>query len=119
MEARMQAAPLRFLGAAFWPVTIWTSVARFRDHPADDYVERTFPIVATAIAFWLCVAALLWFNFNAGAGVISSDEGDVAVRLSRRSSTQALDLLWLFMPVIYIVGFWLFTAREERFPSKH
>ena len=55
----MAAAPVRFINAAAWPLTIWTSLSHFDDHPADDYVERTSPIVATAVAFWLCFVALI------------------------------------------------------------
>lgn len=111
----MQAAPLRFLNAAAWPLTIWSSLSHFRDHPADDYVERTFPIVATAVAFWVCIAGLIYLNLSVDAGLVAGEEGAVAVRVTRRGDMQMADLLWLFTPVIYVVGFWLFTAREERF----
>lgn len=114
----MAAAPLRFLSAAAWPLTIWSSLTQFGSHPADDYVERTFPIVATAVAFWACVAALLYFALTSAGGagifVAGGDDGETA-RLVRRGGMQFLDVLWFFTPVLYVIGFWLFTAREERF----
>jgi hypothetical protein len=48
----MAAATLRFLSAAAWPLTIWISVTHFEEQTADDFVERTSPIVATAVAIW-------------------------------------------------------------------
>lgn len=33
----MAAAPVRFINAAAWPLTIWTSLTHLDDHPADDY----------------------------------------------------------------------------------
>lgn len=115
----MAAAPLRFLNAAAWPLTIWASLTNFRDHPADDYVERTFPIAATAVAFWACVAGLLYFSVSTvgAAGIFVSGEGGETAHLVRRSGVQLLDMLWIFTPVLYVIGFWLFTAREERFRS--
>lgn len=111
----MQAAPLRFLNAAAWPLTVWTSLSRFKDHPADDFVERTFPIAATAIGFWVCLAVLIYFNLNGagGGGVITDEAGDV-IRYARRSGAFSDVLAW-FTPALYVVGLWLFTAREERF----
>lgn len=111
----MKAAPLRFLKAVFWPLTIWTSLTHFEEHAADDYVERTFPIAATAVAFWLSLAVLVWLTLNAStAGVVSSEAGDVAIRISSRNDALG-GVLQVFTPVIYIAGLWLFTAREERF----
>jgi len=113
----MQAAPVRFFNAAMWPLSIWTSLTHLDDHPADDYVERTSPIVATAIAFWLGVAALVVFatpSVLAVTGLI--DGGDEAVALVRRAPGAFVDVLWFFVPAIYVVGFWLFTSRDEAFP---
>jgi hypothetical protein len=107
---------MRFLSAAAWPLTIWTSLTHFGDHAADDYVERTFPIVATAIAFWIGVAGLIYFSTSGASGVaIGMEEGEAAVRLSRRGAGVFSSILTVFTPVLYIVGFWLFNAREERF----
>lgn len=110
----MQAAPMRFVGAALWPLSIWTSLTHLEEHPADDYVERTSPIVATAIGFWICVAAIIAVVVLNGAGsTIMGDGGPIHV--ARRPSA-ALGALWVILPVLYVIGFWLFTAREERYP---
>lgn len=93
----MQIAPIRFANAVLWPVAIWFSLNHLDEHPADDYVERTSPIAAFAIGFWVIVAALagLWF-----------------VNGSRRM----FEVLMFFLPVVYVIGFWMFTARDEKFP---
>jgi len=112
----MPSNPMRFLSAAAWPLTIWTSLTHFGDHPADDYVERTFPIIATAIAFWLCVAGLIYFSVSGAGGVaIGMEEGEAAIRLSRRGVSVFTSVLMVFAPVLYATGFWLFNARQERF----
>lgn len=114
----MQAAPLRLINALFWPLAVWGSLGQFGKHDADDYVERTFPIVATAIAFWVCVA-LLVFTMVQGGGVVFGD-GDggesMAARLTPGWVDSVSGVLWFFLPALYLIGFWLFTAREERFP---
>ena len=113
----MAAAPLRFLNAAAWPLTIWTSLSRLDDHPADDYVERTSPIVATAIAFWLCFVALLVLANPAVTSIGGSMEGgEDVVTFIRRAPGAIVAVLWFMTPVLYVVGFWLFTSREEAFP---
>jgi hypothetical protein len=113
----MQAAPVRFFNAAVWPLSIWTSLRHLEDHPADDYVERTSPIVATAIAFWIGLAALVVFatpSVQTLTGLM--DGGDEAVALVTRTPGAIVDVLWFFVPVIYVIGFWLFTSRDEAFP---
>jgi hypothetical protein len=108
---------MRFLNSAAWPLTIWTSLTHFGDHPADDYVERTFPIVATAIAFWVCVASLIYLSTRGASGVeLGAVDGEAAVRLSRRGAGVFTNIMMLVAPLLYITGFWLFNAREERFP---
>lgn len=110
----MQATPLRLLNAVFWPLTIWTSLSHLDEHPADDYVERTSPIVASAVAFWMCFAAMIAMGMWLGSGaVIFGSDGD-AVRRVRE--TDITGVLWFFLPVLYLVGFWLFTSRDEAFP---
>ena len=110
----MQAAPMRYLGAAFWPVAIWTSLAHLDEHPADDYVERTSPIVATAIEFWLCVAGLIAVALMSGRVLgVGSDDGVVSVALTRQDNM--FDVLWLIAPALYVIGFWLYAAREDRY----
>lgn len=110
----MTAAPLRFLTAAAWPLTIWTSLSHFEEHAADDYVERTSPIVATAIAFWACVGALVVVAYFGGSIDVFADDGSVSV--VPRWAGDVSGVLWFFVPVIYIVGLWLYTSREEAFP---
>lgn len=111
----MAAAPFRFLGAALWPLTIWSSLSHFEEHAADDFVERTFPIVATAIGFWLCAGAIVALTMmSGGGGSILAGEGGEAIQFVRRGS-GFVGVLWFFLPVIYIIGFWLYTARAERY----
>lgn len=113
----MRAAPVRFLNAALWPLTIWGSLTHLEDHPADDYVERTSPIVATAVAFWLCLIALIVFATPAvatiGGGIA---DGEFLATQVRRVPGAIVGVLWLFTPVLYIIGFWLFASRDEAFP---
>jgi len=113
----MAAAPVRFLNAAAWPLTIWTSLSHLEEHPADDYVERTSPIVATAIAFWACFIALIVLANPAVSAIGGGMDGaEDVVMLIRRTPNAVVDVLWWFTPVIYVIGFWLFTARDEAFP---
>ncbi len=114
----MKAAPLRFLNAALWPLTIWSSLTHLEEHPADDYVERTSPIVATAIGFWICAASLgAAIYFSAGRVVTFGEGVDAVVRRMTPTWTgTAQDILWLITPVLYGIGFWLFTARDTAFP---
>ena len=111
----MRNAPARFLNAAAWPLTIWSSLTRFQDHPADDYVERTSPIVATAIAFWVCAVALVMVAYLSGGFNVLSEDG--AVSMAPRWADAVSGVLWFFLPVIYVVGLWLYTSREEAFPT--
>ncbi|MEZ5996946.1 MAG: hypothetical protein R3C25_14465 [Hyphomonadaceae bacterium] len=113
----MAAAPIRFLAAAAWPLTIWTSLTHFEEHPADDYVERTSPIVATAIAFWVCLIALVVLATPAISSIGGGFEGaEDVITLVRRTPGEIVGVLWWFTPAIYAIGFWLFTARDEAFP---
>jgi hypothetical protein len=115
--ASMHASPLRFLNAAAWPLTIWTSLTRLNDHPADDYVERTFPIMATAIAFWIAFAALVIFANPSVMHVVGSADGEELVGRMRRNWSSFVSVLWFFVPLIYLVGFWLFSSRDEAYPG--
>lgn len=113
----MAAAPLRFLNAAAWPLTIWTTLSKFEDHAADDYVERTSPIVATAIAFWVCAIALVVLANPAVTSIGGfNDAGESVLATIRRAPVVAVNVLWFFTPVIYLIGLWLFTSREEAYP---
>lgn len=113
----MRAAPLRFLNAVFWPLTIWSSLRHLEEHPADDYVERTSPIVAAAVAFWLSVAALtvlLTPVATSMGAVIGADE--FVATYVRRAPEAVINVAVFFTPVLYVIGLWLFTARDEAFP---
>jgi hypothetical protein len=111
----MQSATFRFLSAAAWPLTVWTSLGRFNDHAADDYVERTFPIVASAVAFWLGAVALGIFAQPVVTHIITEVAGEEFNGVIRHTPSSIVGVLWLFVPVIYLVGFWLFSSREEAF----
>ncbi|MEQ1619571.1 MAG: hypothetical protein ABL883_14650 [Terricaulis sp.] len=114
----MKAAPLRFLRAAFWPLAIWSSLTHLEEHPADDYVERTSPIVATAVAFWLCAAALavaIWLGLGR-VQVFGDGDSDVSARVVPAWTGAASEALWVVTPLLYAIGFWLFTARDEAYP---
>ena len=110
----MAATPFRLLNAVFWPFTIWASLSHLDDHAADDYVERTSPIVATAVAFWICVIAAVAIQVWSAGVLVVGDDGDEMIRRVR--STNMTGVLWFFLPVIYVVGFWLHTLREDSFP---
>jgi hypothetical protein len=114
----MAAAPARFLGAVAWPLTIWTSLSRLDDHSADDYVERTSPIVATAVAFWICAIALVIFANPVVSSIGGSVDGaEAVVQLVRRVPGSIVGVLWYFVPGLYIIGFWLFSTRQAAFPK--
>lgn len=115
----MAAAPVRFINAAAWPLTIWTSLSHFEEHAADDYVERTTPIVATAIAFWIGAIALLVFANPVITSIGGSIDGaETVVQMVRRVPGSIVGVLWYFVPALYMIGFWLFATREEAFPTK-
>lgn len=113
----MAAAPVRFLSAALWPVTIWMSLRNLEDHPADDYVERTSPIVATAVAFWVCVGVAVASYLAVGDRTVQDDDAATyAIRLVPQWASVASGVMWFFIPALYIIGLWLYTARDEAFP---
>lgn len=113
----MAAAPVRFLNAAAWPLTIWTSLTHLEEHPADDYVERTSPIVATAVAFWVCLIALIVLANPAVTAIGGAlDDGEGIVTLIRRTPGSIVDVLWFITPSLYVIGLWLFASRDEAFP---
>ena len=49
-----------------------------------------------------------------GTGLTIFGESD-SVRVVRRAPEVALNVLGVIAPVLYVIGFWLFTAREERY----
>lgn len=113
----MQAASARFMNAVLWPLTIWTSLTHLEEHPADDYVERTTPIVATAIGFWVCTIALLILaNPPLMHTSVSIDGGAPVTTFFRMVPVQAIAALWFFVPALYAIGAWLFSTRDEAYP---
>jgi hypothetical protein len=114
----MQATPMRLLNIVLWPLTIWPSVFNLEKHPADNYAERTFPLIATAIGFWVCVGLLTMTLMQGGLAAFTGDGGDsVAARLSPGWADDVTGVLWFFLPALYIIGVWLYAARDEAFPS--
>lgn len=111
----MRAAPIRFFNAALWPLTIWMSLTHLDEHPADDYVERTSPIVATAIGFWVTIGALVAMQLY-GYRVVEIVSDNEVARVFLRGPDAAVGVIAFIAPVLYVIGFWLFTARDERFP---
>ncbi|MGE3142474.1 MAG: hypothetical protein AB7L65_04080 [Hyphomonadaceae bacterium] len=93
----MIATPSRLIDIAVWPVSVWMSFAQFSRHADDDYVERTSPIVAFALVFWAVVAALATAWFMNGPRVLWS-------------------VLWFFLPLIYVIGLWMYSERQSRYP---
>lgn len=114
----MSASPMRVLNIALWPLTVWPSLFNFEKHPADNYVERTFPLIATAIGFWVCVALLTMTLTQGGFTAFAGDAGDsIAARVTPGWADGVSGVLWFFLPALYIIGLWLYAAREEAFPS--
>lgn len=114
----MRSASLRFADAALWPLTVWGSLSHFDEHAADDYVERTSPIVASAIAFWLGAAtiALLLVVSQGYTRGVEVDGIAFGVRVFNNGLAAVLSVLLVFLPVVYAIGLWLFATRDERYP---
>jgi hypothetical protein len=112
----MRATPVRLISALLWPLTIWTSLGHFEEHSADDYVERTSPIVASAIAFWVCAIALVIFANPAVTAIGGFAEEQEVMQFVRRTPGAVVSVLWVFTPVIYAIGLFLFAARDESYP---
>ncbi|MBX9747029.1 MAG: hypothetical protein K2X34_09015 [Hyphomonadaceae bacterium] len=115
----MASSPARLMTTALWPLTVWPSVFDLEKHPADNFAERTFPLIATAIGFWVCVGLLVYVSLQVGP-VVSIDTGDggsSAARLVPRWIDGVSGVLWFFLPALYVIGLWLFAARDEAFPG--
>lgn len=97
----------KWIQAIFWPLSVLPSFQHIPKHSADDYVGRTSPLLATALAFWIVAIATiimaLILNGVLDWNVSGIDEGfGVAV---------------VFTIVIYIAGFWMFASREDVYPN--
>lgn len=114
----MQATPMRLMATALWPLSVWPSIFNMDKHPADDYAERTFPLLATAVAFWVCVGLLVYVALQTGTLVSIGDEDGLAIqaRMTPRWVDGVSGVLWFFLPALYIIGLWLYAARDEAFP---
>jgi hypothetical protein len=113
----MHFGPLRFLAAAAWPLTVWGSIAQFNRHDADDYVERTFPIIASSVAFWVGAIALAVLAQPVVTHIVAELSDGQVTGVIRHTPGSIVGVLWFFVPVIYLIGFWLFSSREEAFAS--
>ena len=114
----MSNAPLRFIYALLWPLTIWTSLTHLEEHPADDYVGRTTPIVACAVGFWIAVVGYVALMIALGghAEVVTAEDSQTVLRVFDQRWAPLATVLLYFLAAVYALGFWLFTARDERFP---
>ena len=116
----MAREPNKLLQSIFWPVSVWPSFQHMKHHAADDYVERTTPILGTAAGFWLCAVALAVLYLITYAGVptrLDVDGVSQAARVTWRGGEQAVGVLLFFLPILYAVGFWMFFSREEDYPN--
>src|ERR1700691_3849868 len=89
MQPTSKTMPRHLWRFALWPVSVWMSFRQFAQHNADEYVELTSPIMAAAVAFWICVA---WI---------------AEVIVSTGSSTD-LQVMLFFTPLAYVVGLLLY-----------
>ena len=115
----MQATPQRLMTTAFWPVSVWPSIFNLEKHPADNYAERTFPLIGTAIGFWVCVGLLGYLLLQTGS-LVNIDDGDgmaIQARMIPRWIESVSGVMWFFLPALYVIGLWLYAARDEAFPS--
>jgi hypothetical protein len=116
----MRSAPHRFILAVLWPISVWGSFGHFDKHGADDYVARTSPIIAFAIGFWVCFAgyvALTFGRLQQRMALVSFEDIEFAMPFFDQGWQTLANALMFFLPLLYIIGLWMFTAREERFPE--
>lgn len=115
----MATTPTQLIARAFWPLAVWPSIFNLEKHPADDYAERTFPLIATAVAFWVCMALLVYVLMQGGTVFNISDGESAAVNARYIPSwiESVSGVLWFFLPALYLIGLWLYSARDEAFPG--
>lgn len=104
-----QRQPNKWLQSVFWFISCLPSFQHIPKHAADDYVGRTSPLLGTALAFWIGAIAAI------ALALIANDviPGDI----SWRSMDTVQSVVWLFLGVIYIAGFWMFANREDDYPN--
>ena len=111
----------KIIQSIFWPVSVWPSFGHMEAHPADDYVERTTPIMSTAVGFWICAGSVLALWLASQTGILARIDIDgvtgSAVRVPTRGVDVALGVLMFFLPLLYIAGFWMFHSREDDYPN--
>lgn len=98
----------KWVQSVFWPVSVLPSFQHIPKHSTGDYVGRTSPLLGTAFAFW--IAAI-------GAIVLTLIANGVLAQWSWRGVETALQVVLLFVIVLYIAGFWMFLNREEEYPN--
>ena len=106
-----------FLQTVLWPIAVWPSFLHIAKHPNDDFVERTTPIIGTAIGFWACVAGVVLAQLATASRAIRVD-GVVSNSLPGWSGADTIfGVLVFFLPLLYIAGFWMFGEREQKYPN--
>ena len=106
-----------FLQSVFWPIAVWPSFGRIAEHSNDDYVERTTPIIGTAIGFWACVAGLLLAQLATTSRAIQVDGIVFNSLRSWAGADTIFAVLFFFLPLLYVAGFWMFGEREQKYPN--
>ena len=110
----------RLIQAIFWPISVWPSFTHMEEHPADDYVERTTPILSTALGFWICAGAVfaIWLADQTGILVRIEAAGVSSTGYAfPRTWDSAFGVLSMFLLVLYVTGFWMFASREDDYPN--
>lgn len=115
----MQKAPNKLLQSIFWPISVWPSFTHVEEHPADDYVERTTPIIGTAIGFWACAGALIamWLINLPVMTSVEAEGATLGARVNSLGGDTARQVLLFFLPLLYVAGFWMFAQREDDYPN--
>lgn len=122
-EQPVQTPVPKIIQCIFWPIALWPSFGHMKNHAADDYVGRTSPLMGTAIGFWVCAVALLllWVTTKTGilvtvdAGSAGAESGNAT--FISRATTVGTGVLMFFLPLLYIIGFWMFSSREDKYPN--
>ena len=110
----------RLIQSIFWPVSVWPSFSHMEQHAADDYVERTTPILSTALGFWICAGGVfaIWLADQTGI-LVSGDVGGAhqSGRVFPHGWDTAFGMLSVFLVLLYVIGFWMFASREDDYPN--
>ena len=114
----MSTTPSKLVQSVFWPISVWPSFTHVEEHPADDYVEQTTPILGTAVGFWACMIGLIaiWV-LNLPILTNLEIEGVQMIARMTHSAGAVEQVLVLFLLVLYATGFWMFYNREGKYPN--